>query len=131
MPFALVLGGFIGGFYKLMKSIIFTYEKINRDKRNTSAIMAITNQLSEKINKEAMAIISGDKIDFDNEESIKTAREAIKWTEISNYFARMHESGNVKDGEVDGGDGLKQIDTAVNIVEKITGPIISAIKDKK
>jgi len=52
-----------------------------------------------------------------------------KWNEISNYFANMHKSYD-EGGEKDE-NSAKQIESAIKITEKITAPIILAIRDKK
>jgi hypothetical protein len=85
LPLSFVLIAFIAGFYQLLKSILITYEKINKDKRNASAIYAIMNTL----NAESVSIISGEEIDLKNTEEIGRVKEKIKWDKVSEYFTSL------------------------------------------
>ena len=85
LPLSLVLITFIAGFYKLLKSMLITYEKINKDKRNASAVYAIMNTLNE----ESVAIVRGEEIDWTSQESIDRIRENIKWDKVSEYFSSL------------------------------------------
>jgi hypothetical protein len=88
LPLALVLVTFIAGFYQLLKSMLTTYEKINKDKRNASAIYAIMNTL----NAESIAIVRGEEIDWTSQESIDRIREKIKWDKVSEYFSGLQKA---------------------------------------
>lgn len=86
LPVSIVLVFFIAGGYKLIKSLIITYESINKDIRNTSSICAIVSSM----NAESKSIIEGKEIDFNNKDSVKDVQEKLKWNQISGYFQKMN-----------------------------------------
>lgn len=69
----------------MIKGLLTVYERINKEKRNTSAIFAIVSAMGP----ESVAIVSGEGFDFSNEEKLKSARERIKWDQVSAYFSSL------------------------------------------
>ena len=99
LPWALCLSAIFTGIYKLLKGLLTTYEKINQDKRNMSAIYAVSGNIAENLNEYGLSIASHDNEDDDTGEmytvlrapnkEIKQKRESLKWNQIMNYFERM------------------------------------------
>ena len=91
-PFAFGLCAFIAGCYKLIKSVLSTYEKINKQKRDASVIHAIMNTLNDN----STLIVSEGEVSFNfkgeedvSEEKIKQIRDRIKWNEVLKYFSSL------------------------------------------
>lgn len=99
LPWALCLSAVFTGIYKLLKGLLTTYEKINQDKRNISAIYAVSGNIAENLNEYGLSIAIHDNEDDDTGEmytvlrapnkEIKQKRESLKWNQIMNYFERM------------------------------------------
>lgn len=89
LPWALFFIAVIAGIYKLLRSIIVIYEKINQDKRNMSAIYAISLSVANNLNEKGLALISDDG-KMPSKEEIEAVRESTRWKQIADYFTRMN-----------------------------------------
>lgn len=99
LPWALCLSAVFTGFYALIKGVLSTYEKINQDKRNMSAIYAVSGNIAESLNAYGFAIADHDNEDSETGEvftairiskkELNQKRESLKWNQIMNYFERM------------------------------------------
>lgn len=96
LPWALCLSAVLTGMYSLLKGLLMTYEKINQDKRNMSAIYAISGNIAIALNEYGMSIVQEreyedgtlecieiSKIDLDNK------KETLRWNQIMKYFEGM------------------------------------------
>ncbi|MFV5696679.1 hypothetical protein ACM55G_14715 [Flavobacterium sp. LB3P122] len=99
LPWALCLSAVFTGFYALIKGLLTTYEKINQDKRNISAIYAVSGNIAESLNAYGFAIADHDNEDDETGEvfteirilnkELNQKKESLKWNQIMNYFERM------------------------------------------
>lgn len=129
LPWALCLSAVFTGMYRLLKSLLITYEKINQDKRNMSAIYAVSGNIASALNDYGMAIAEHDMEDEDTGEMItilraknkevNQKRESLKWNQIMNYFEGM-QSHKVNVPEPEDPDKLKPItDLLGKLIDKI------------
>lgn len=104
LPWALCLSAVFTGMYSLIKGVLITYEKINQDKRNISAIYAVSGNIAEALNEYGLSIAehgleyedTGEMVTVlraPNKE-IKQKRESLKWNQIMNYFEGMQHHKN-------------------------------------
>lgn len=125
LPWALVLSAIFTGLYRLLKGLLFTYEKINQDKRNMSAIYAVTGNVAQSLNDYGFAIIDTN-IDLENDDreiitfevsrsQLSQKRESLKWNQIMNYFEKMETHKAEPDKEE--GDKRK-FESLINLVGK-------------
>ncbi|MDI9366234.1 MAG: hypothetical protein QM541_14855 [Flavobacterium sp.] len=102
LPWALCLSAILTGMYSLLKGLISTYEKINQDKRNMSAIYAISGNVANALNEYGIHLAE-DVIQEDeegkNEVVIKVStkdlaqkKETIRWNQIMRYFEKMQQT---------------------------------------
>ncbi|NRT11525.1 hypothetical protein [Flavobacterium sp. 14A] len=103
LPWAIFLSAVFTGIYRLLKGILYTYERINQDKRNISAIYAVSENIGKSLNEYGLAISNeydweSDLIDDSDDIVIKISskklhqkRESLKWNQIMNYFERMQD----------------------------------------
>jgi len=100
LPWAICLSVMLTGAYKLLKGILITYEKINQDKRNMSAIYVITGSVAESLNEYGMGLVEvfNKELGLDEPVTIKVTkrdlfrkRQNIRWDQIMNYFEKMNE----------------------------------------
>lgn len=102
LPWALCLSAILTGMYSLLKGLLSTYEKINQDKRNMSAIYAISGNVANALNEYGMQLAE-DRIQEDeenkNEVVIKVSnkdlaqkKETIRWNQIMRYFEKMQQN---------------------------------------
>ncbi|MEZ7506649.1 hypothetical protein [Flavobacterium sp. Arc2] len=129
LPWALCLSAVFTGMYSLLKGLLNTYEKINQDKRNMSAIYAVSGNIAEALNEYGLSIAEADVEDEETGElytiirapykKIKQKRESLKWNQIINYFERMQHHKN--DVEVpEDPSKLKLVTGLLNkVIEKI------------
>lgn len=101
LPWALCLTAVFTGMYTLLKGLLTTYEKINQDKRNMSAIYAVSANIAESLNEYGLSIATHDHEDDENGElyivlrapnkQVLQKRESLKWNQIMNYFEGMQQ----------------------------------------
>lgn len=99
LPWAFCLTAVFTGMYNLLKGILSTYEKINQDKRNISAIYAVSGNIAQALNEYGFSIAEHGKEDDESGEmvtvlrattnQIRQKRESLKWNQIMNYFEGM------------------------------------------
>lgn len=102
LPWALCLSAVLTGMYKLLKGLLVTYEKINQDKRNMSAIYAISGNVAQSLNEYGMAVAEEEVEDEETVEKftsirvekkgLEQKRESLRWNQIMNYFERMQQT---------------------------------------
>lgn len=98
LPWALCLSAILTGMYSLLKGLLTTYEKINQDKRNMSAIYAISGNVAVALNEYGV-YLADDIEDPETGEShinikvstkeLKQKKENIRWNQIMKYFEKM------------------------------------------
>lgn len=102
LPWAFCLSAVFTGMYKLLKGLISTYEKINQDKRNMSAIYAISGNVANSLNEYGL-YLAEDIIVDEETNSTKTVievsskdlnqkKENIRWNQIMKYFEKMQQN---------------------------------------
>ena len=102
LPWAFCLSAVFTGMYKLLKGLISTYEKINQDKRNMSAIYAISGNVANSLNEYGL-YLAEDVIEDEETNSTKTIievsskdlnqkKENIRWNQIMKYFEKMQQN---------------------------------------
>ncbi|MGL5234818.1 MAG: hypothetical protein ACRC8Z_08705, partial [Empedobacter falsenii] len=101
LPWALCLSALLTGMYSLLKGLLTTYEKINQDKRNMSAIYAISGDVAQQLNEYGISLIEDDETDETDETKIiinitkkelNNKRENVRWNQIMRYFENMQQS---------------------------------------
>lgn len=102
LPWALCLSAVLTGIYSLLKSLLSTYEKINQDKRNMSAIYAISGNVAQALNEYGMNLAQDEIEDEETGEvftSIRVSKkeltqkkESIRWNQIMKYFEGMQQN---------------------------------------
>lgn len=101
LPWALCLSAVLTGMYSLLKGLLSTYEKINQDKRNMSAIYAISGNVAQALNEYGI-ILAEDGIEDDDTGEVFTnirvskkeltqKKESIRWNQIMKYFEGMQQ----------------------------------------
>jgi hypothetical protein len=95
---ALCLSAILTGMYSLLKGLLITYEKINQDKRNMSAIYAISGNVAIALNEYGV-YLADDVEDPETGESyinirvstkeLNQKKENIRWNQIMKYFEKM------------------------------------------
>lgn len=98
LPWALCLSAILTGMYSLLKGLLTTYEKINQDKRNMSAIYAISGNVALALNEYGV-YLADDIEDVETGEThinirvstkeLKQKKENIRWNQIMKYFEKM------------------------------------------
>lgn len=98
LPWALCLSAVLTGMYSLLKGLLITYEKINQDKRNMSAIYAISGNVAQALNEYGISLVEEiedeetGQITYTINVSIKdlnNKKETIRWNQIMRYFEGM------------------------------------------
>ena len=102
LPWALCLSAILTGMYSLLKGLLITYEKINQDKRNMSAIYAISGNVANALNEYGIQLAEDVIVDEEsgkNETTIKVSskdlaqkKETIRWNQIMKYFEKMQQN---------------------------------------
>ncbi|RKS03197.1 hypothetical protein [Flavobacterium sp. 102] len=102
LPWALCLSAVLTGMYSLLKGLLSTYEKINQDKRNMSAIYAISGNVAQALNEYGINLAQDEIEDEETGEvftSIRVSRkeliqkkESIRWNQIMKYFEGMQQN---------------------------------------
>ena len=100
LPWALCLSAVLTGMYSLLKGLLITYEKINQDKRNMSAIYAISGNVAQALNEYGISLVE----EIENEETgqitytinvsvkdLNNKKETIRWNQIMRYFEGMQQ----------------------------------------
>ncbi len=103
LPWALCLSAVFTGAYSLIKGLLVTYEKINQDKRNMSAIYSVSGNVAQALNEYGL-VIAQEQENPETEDvhyvinrskpDIERKRESLKWNQIINYFERMQSHVN-------------------------------------
>lgn len=100
LPWALCLSAVFTGLYSLIKGVLITYEKINQDKRNISAIYAVSGSIAQTLNEYGLSITTYEENDETGQlekiivikpSEIIQKRESLKWNQIMNYFEGMQQ----------------------------------------
>lgn len=101
LPWALCLSAVLTGMYSLLKGLLSTYEKINQDKRNMSAIYAISGNVAQALNEYGINLAQDEIEDEETGEvftNIRVSRkeltqkkESIRWNQIMKYFEGMQQ----------------------------------------
>lgn len=113
LPWALCLSAVLTGMYSLLKGLLITYEKINQDKRNMSAIYAISGNVAQALNEYGISLVE----EIEDEETgqitytinvskkdLNNKKETIRWNQIMRYFEGMQKH---KDEPSNSGDDSK------------------------
>lgn len=98
LPWALCLSAVLTGMYSLLKGLLITYEKINQDKRNMSAIYAISGNVAQALNEYGISL--GEEIEDEetgqitytinvSKKDLNNKKETIRWNQIMRYFEGM------------------------------------------
>jgi hypothetical protein len=105
LPWALCLSAVLTGMYSLLKGLLITYEKINQDKRNMSAIYSISGNVAQSLNEYGIDLAEDVIVDDETGEEITTIRvsrkaliqkkESIRWNQIMKYFEKMQQHNEV------------------------------------
>ncbi|HHT9078028.1 TPA: hypothetical protein ACT5CJ_000783 [Flavobacterium psychrophilum] len=101
LPWALCLSAVLTGMYSLLKGLLSTYEKINQDKRNMSAIYAISGNVAQALNEYGINLVE-DGIEDDetgevftnirvSKKELTQKKESIRWNQIMKYFEGMQQ----------------------------------------
>lgn len=101
LPWALCLSAVLTGMYSLLKGLLSTYEKINQDKRNMSAIYAISGNVAQALNEYGINLAQDESEDektgevFTNirvsKKELTQKKESIRWNQIMKYFEGMQQ----------------------------------------
>lgn len=102
LPWALCLSAIFSGIYSLLKGLLSTYEKINQDKRNMSAIYAVSGNVANALNEYGIQLaedVTQEDESSKNEIIIKVTskdlaqkKETIRWNQIMRYFEKMQQN---------------------------------------
>lgn len=129
LPWALCLSAVLTGMYSLLKGLLLTYEKINQDKRNMSAIYAISGNVAQALNEYGISLADEDIEDEETGQtfvSIRVTRkeleqkkENIRWNQIMKYFEGMQQS-KIEPSELEDDSKLKLVSGLLNkMIDKI------------
>ena len=102
LPWALCLSAVLTGMYSLLKGLLTTYEKINQDKRNMSAIYAISGNVAQVLNEYGISLADEDIEDEETgqtyvsirvtKKELEQKKEHIRWNQIMKYFEGMQQN---------------------------------------
>ncbi|MCU0471365.1 MAG: hypothetical protein MUF58_22550 [Arcicella sp.] len=102
LPWALCLSAILTGMYSLLKGLLTTYEKINQDKRNMSAIYAISGNVANALNEYGIQLAEDITVDEESDtkeviikvssKDLAQKKENIRWNQIMKYFEKMQQS---------------------------------------
>jgi hypothetical protein len=102
LPWALCLSAVLTGMYSLLKGLLTTYEKINQDKRNMSAIYAISGNVAQALNEYGISLADEDIEDEETgqtyvsirvtKKELEQKKENIRWNQIMKYFEGMQQN---------------------------------------
>lgn len=102
LPWALCLSAILTGMYSLLKGLLTTYEKINQDKRNMSAIYAISGNVANALNEYGIQLAEDAIVDEGSEKNetiirvstkdLAEKKETIRWNQIMRYFEKMQQN---------------------------------------
>jgi|GEM_PF-5477936 hypothetical protein len=100
LPWAFCISAVLTGMYSLLKGLLLTYEKINQDKRNMSAIYAISGNVAQALNEYGISLAE----DVENGETgeafiiikvlrkgLEQKKENLRWNQIMKYFEGMQQ----------------------------------------
>ena len=129
LPWALCLSAVLTGMYSLLKGLLLTYEKINQDKRNMSAIYAISGNVAQALNEYGIDLAE-EGIEDDETGEIFThikvskkelvqKKENIRWNQIMKYFEGMQQN-KVEFNQPEDPSKLKLVSDLLNkLIEKL------------
>lgn len=129
LPWAFCLSAILTGMYSLLKGLLSTYEKINQDKRNMSAIYAISGNVAQALNEYGINLAQDEIEDEETGEvftSIRVSRkelaqkkENIRWNQIMKYFEGMQQH-KVEIEEIEDPNKVKLLSGILNkVIDKI------------
>lgn len=129
LPWALCLSAVLTGMYSLLKGLLITYEKINQDKRNMSAIYAISGNVAQALNEYGISLAEDDIEDeetgqvFTNirvsKKELVQKKENIRWNQIMKYFEGMQQH-KVEITDVEDDSKLKLVSGLLNkMIDKL------------
>lgn len=132
LPWALCLSAVLTGMYSLLKGLLSTYEKINQDKRNMSAIYAISGNVAQALNEYGIDLAQDEIEDEETGElftNIRVSRkeltqkkESIRWNQIMKYFEGMQQHKV----EIDQDEDPTKVKLMTGILSKIIDKIPKA-----
>jgi hypothetical protein len=124
LPWALFVSAVLTGMYSLLKGLLFTYEKINQDKRNMSAIYSISGNVAQSLNEYGILIVE-DTEDSETGEvtlTIKVSKkelaqkkENLRWNQIMRYFEGMQQKQIEPTEETDN----SKLELVTNLLNKV------------
>lgn len=125
LPWAICISAVLTGMYSLLKGLLITYEKINQDKRNMSAIYAISGNVAQTLNEYGITLAE----DFEDEETganrivlnvepkeLAKKRENFRWNQIMQYFEKME---SLKEETINNTDDISKYKIVSNILDKL------------
>lgn len=129
LPWALFLSAVLTGMYSLLKGLLTTYEKINQDKRNMSAIYAISGNVAQALNEYGIVLAEDGPQDDETGELFTSIRvsqkeltqkkESIRWNQIMKYFEGM-QNHKLEIDETEDPTKIKIISDILNkVIDKI------------
>lgn len=134
LPWALCLSAVFTGMYKLLKGLLVTYEKINQDKRNMSAIYAISGNVAQSLNEYGMAVAEEEVEDEETEEKftsirvekkgLEQKRESLRWNQIMNYFERMQQTKEEVNAPEDESSNLKSVTESLDKMTDLVAKVV-------
>lgn len=129
LPWALCLTAVLTGMYSLLKGLLITYEKINQDKRNMSAIYAISGNVAQALNEYGISL-SGEDIEDEEtgqtyisirvtKKELEQKKENIRWNQIMKYFEGMQQN-KIETSDAEDDSKLKLVSGLLNkMIDKI------------
>ena len=128
LPWALCMSAVLTGIYNLLKGLLTTYEKINQDKRNMSAIYAISGNVAQALNEYGITL--AENIDDEDtgttyvslrvvKKDLLQKKESFRWNQIMKYFEKMEQHKE----EVNESDDSSKLKLATNLLDKIISRI--------
>ncbi|MDI9312643.1 MAG: hypothetical protein QM535_20705 [Limnohabitans sp.] len=129
LPWALCLSAVLTGMYSLLKGLVVTYEKINQDKRNMSAIYAISGNVAQALNEYGISLADEDIEDEETgqtfisirvtKKELEQKKENIRWNQIMKYFEGMQKT-KIDISDTEDESKLKLVSDLLNkMIEKI------------
>lgn len=125
LPWAICISAVLTGMYSLLKGLLITYEKINQDKRNMSAIYAISGNVAQALNEYGITLAE----DIEDEETgairialyvepkeLEKKKENFRWNQIMRYFEKME---RLKDVTINNTEDISKYKIVSNILDKL------------
>lgn len=125
LPWAFCISAVLTGMYSLLKGLLITYEKINQDKRNMSAIYAISGNVAQALNEYGITLAD----DIEDEETgansivlnvetkeLAKKKENFRWNQIMRYFEKME---RLKEETINHTEDITKYKIVSNILDKL------------